>query len=208
VTENGRKPIIGLSGAIGAGKTTVARILGELGCFVFSSDEANREVLNRPAVIEQLSSWWGSDIMDPDGGLNRKALAGRIFADQKARKQLESLTHPLIASQRQASIREAISDPAVKAVVLDSPLLFEAHLDRECDQVIFVDASHAQRLSRVVHGRGWDAAELARRAATQQSPTEKRQRSDFVVVNEGSLESLRSRVTEVLRCILSLSTGA
>lgn len=207
MSESRRKPIIGLSGAIGAGKSTVARMLGEMGCFVFSSDEANREVLSRPEVVQQLREWWGDDIMDPNGGLDRKAMARRIFADQKARKELESLTHPLIASQRQTSIHSAISDPAVNAVVLDSPLLFEAHLDRECDQVIFVDASHAQRLSRVAHGRGWDAAELARRAAAQQSPTEKRQRSDFVVVNEGSLESLQAQVADVLRRILLISTG-
>lgn len=206
-----KKPIIGLCGAIGAGKSTVADLLGDMGCLVHSSDTANREILRRPEVAEQIRQWWGAELLTADGSVNRSALADRIFSDPAARKRLESLTHPLIGADRATKIAQASSDPAVKAVVLDSPLLFEAHLDRECDVVVYVQASHERRLARVTEKRGWDADELARRAAAQIPPAEKRKRSNFVIDNdfvtdsEGSRETLRTRVADVLDRILSQS---
>lgn len=193
---------IGLCGEIGAGKSTVAEILEELGCRVFSSDKAGHALLNRPEVAEEIRSWWGAGLIGPDGGVDRGALADRIFEDSAARERVETLLHPLIAGERATMIASASSDPAVKAVVLDSPLLFEAYLDRECDVVIFVQASFEQRLARVSDSRNWNADELARRAAAQMSPEEKRRRSDFVIDNEGSRETLNKRIADVLSKIL------
>ena len=104
----------------------------------------------------------------------------------------------MIAEQRQAMIRRAETDSAVKAIILDSPLLFESDLDRVCDAVVFVDAQPATRLERLKQQRGWSVDEVRRREAWQLSPVEKRSRADFVVSNEGAAEDLRPQVRKIL----------
>jgi dephospho-CoA kinase len=197
------KAIIGICGGIGSGKSTVARLLAEAGCAVIDSDALNREVLGDPAIASELRDWWGPRVIADDGSLDRREVAEVIFGDPDERKRLESLTHPLIAERRVAMIAAGLRDPAVRAIILDSPLLFESNLDRQCDSVVFVATNEDRRLMRLQQTRGWDESELRRRAQSQAAPAWKQSRSDFTIRNEGSFDELRTAVVETLTLILA-----
>lgn len=192
--------MIGIVGGIGAGKSAVARVLGELGCLVMDSDADAREAFEREDVRAALVSWWGEGVLATGGGgaIDRSKVAAVIFADGAQRQRLERLIHPLIHAKRRRRIEAAGSMvPVPRGIVIDAPLLFEAGVDKECDAVVFVDAPLEQRLERV-RGRGWNASELARREVAQMPIEEKRARSSHVVRNAGSMDELRAQVEGVL----------
>lgn len=195
-----RRPVIGLAGGIGAGKSAVARILADLGCVVTDSDGLGRAALEDPAVRATLTAWWGPGILDEDGRVSRRAVANIVFADPAERRRLEGLTHPWIETRRREQF--AAAPPDAPALVIDAPLLFESGLDAACDAVIFVDADRARRLERV-RSRGWDEAELLRREESQMPLDEKRRRADHVLSNDGSLADLERQVRTVLQGVVS-----
>ena len=192
--------VLGLVGGIGAGKSAVAAALGELGCLVIDSDREARAALDRPQVRDQLVKWWGPGILDPQGAVNRKAVAAIVFADPTQRTRLESLVHPIVKAFRGQVVERASAESRV-GVVIDAPLLFEAQSDKECDAVIFVDAPREQRLERV-RTRGWDEAELTRRENAQLPLEEKRTRSHAVIINDGDMATLRARTRAVFEAQL------
>ncbi|MBW7904195.1 MAG: dephospho-CoA kinase [Phycisphaerae bacterium] len=196
-----RKPIIGLSGGIGSGKSSVAAMFAEMGALVIGSDALNHDILRQDKVLETLARWWGADVVQPDGQPNRTRIAEIVFGDAEQKRRLESLTYPLIAAAREDMISRGNLDPAVTAIVIDSPLLFECNLDRQCDKTVFVEANEELRLERLRARRGWDAGELRRRESWQLPLSEKRARADFVIVNEGPLERLRPQVAAILEQI-------
>lgn len=195
-----RPIVIGLVGGIGAGKSEVARILGELGCVVSDSDAQARAALDEPHVRDQLIAWWGKDILAPDGRVDRAAVAKLVFDKPRERQRLEGLIHPRVRAARRDA-HDRAEQTGAPAVVIDAPLLFEADVDRECDAVIFVEAPVGQRRARVRASRGWDDTELERRESAQLSLEEKRTRSDYVVLNDSDLTALRDRVKEVFERI-------
>ncbi len=191
-----RPPILGLVGGIGSGKSTVARMLAEEGCVVCDSDALARESFADPAIRTQLRAWWGDRAFAADGSVDRSAIAAIVFADAAERRRLESLTHPWIEARRKALF--AAAPPGSRALVIDAPLLLEAGLGDQCDAVVFVDSKLEDRVSRVAAGRGWDAAQLARRESAQWPLDRKRSSADHVVRNDGSPESLRAQVRALL----------
>ncbi len=196
------KPIIGIAGGIGSGKSFIARLFGELGCSVIDSDAAVREVYTQPAVLQTLQSWWPG-VVDQVGKLDRKAVASRVFNNPDERKRLESLVHPLVDQARLCQMNRDLSQtPNLKAFIWDTPLLFEAGLHRQCDTVVFVDAPLETRLSRVA-GRGWDQAELSRRENLQWPLDKKRSLCNDVIVNFGNEADARGQVGQVLSRILA-----
>ncbi len=199
---SGRPPVIGLAGGIGAGKSRVAAILTEAGCLVSDSDADARAVFDEAEVIETLRSWWGEQVVRPDGGIDRSEVARRVFADPEERTRLERLVHPAIHARRRARFESA--PPGTPALVIDAPLLFEAGLDAECDAVLFVDAPREVRLERVRRHRGWDESELDRREAAQWPVHRKRAGADEVVENAVADDpTLGRRVTEALERLLT-----
>jgi dephospho-CoA kinase len=197
------KPIIGLCGGVGAGKTLVACEFRLLGGLVIDSDRLNHEVLRRPEVVATLREWWGDAAIGVDGIPDRQRVAEVIFKDAEQRRRLESLVHPLIAELRGDIIKRSSADPTVRAIILDSPLLFESNLDRLCHAVVFVEASEEQRLQRLQRTRGWELGELRRREGSQMPLTEKRSRSQYVIHNDESIEQLRSQAKDVFEQILA-----
>lgn len=194
------RPVIGITGSIGAGKSTVAKILADLGCVVCHSDQLGRAALEDPMVREILLSWWGTAILDHTGAIDRGRVAAIVFADPAERRRLEGLTHPWIEARRRALFADA--PPETPALVIDAPLLIEAGLDRACDAVIFVDAPRDVRLERVRRSRDWDDAELARREDSQLPLDAKRSRADHVVRNDGTPDDLVARVRTILTDIV------
>ncbi|MDX2200954.1 MAG: dephospho-CoA kinase [Phycisphaerae bacterium] len=197
------QPVIGICGGIGAGKSAVAAAFAERGCLVISSDRLSHEVMESPDVSRQLAGWWGNEVIDADGRPNRQRIAEIVFRDGAQKQRLEALLYPLIAQRRSAMILSVAGQPAVKAIVLDSPLLFESRLDRLCDAIVFVDSSRSVRLSRIQQSRQWDDAELSRREAWQLPVEEKRARSDYQLVNEGSIGETGAQVDTILARILA-----
>jgi len=190
------RPVIGLAGGIGAGKSTAAAILAELGCVVADADVLAKAALDAPAIRDQIVAWWGTQVLDADGCVDRAAIAGIVFEQEDALEQLEGLVHPEVERQREALF--AAVGEGTRALVIDAPLLFEVGLDEDCDTVIFIDASRAVRLERLAENRGWDANELDRREAKQLVLDSKRSRADHVVVNEGGPEPLRAALAGIL----------
>jgi len=201
------KPIIGLSGGIGSGKTFVGTLFAESGCLVINSDALSTEVYQDPLVKQLLREWWGDDVFRPGVGpgseVDRSAIGRKVFESAVDRKRLENLLHPRIAHLRESQMEAGASDARIVAFVWDSPLLFETQISEACDATVFVDAPEKVRLARVEAARGWDAAELARRENSQMPLDKKRSISDYVLVNTTDAGSIRVQVRELLSRILA-----
>ena len=193
------KPIVGICGGIGSGKSRVAAEFERQSCLVSDSDRLNHEVLETAAVQATLRGWWGDEVVAADGRTNRRRIGKIVFEDDAARVRLESLVYPLIDKRRQAIISRGLSDPSIRAIILDSPLLFESGLDRLCDRIVFVHADELTRLTRLQETRGWDRDQLRRRERSQKSNEYKRSHSDFEIDNNGPESRLRPQVIEILK---------
>lgn len=198
--------VLGLAGGIGAGKSEVARLLGEMGCLVVDSDIEARAAMESPEVRRTLVGWWGEGVIGGDGRIDRKRIAEIVFKDEGERARLEGLVHPLVRSRRADLIGRA-REAGRRAVVLDAPLLFEAGVDSECDAVIWVEASRATRLARVAKNRGWSEHELERREKAQWPIERKRAKCRYEILNDSDGD-LRSAVESVLSRALSGFGGA
>ena len=201
------KPIIGIAGGIGSGKSFVAQLFGELGCLVISSDDQVREAYRDSTVVATLRQWWGDEVLTPVGEVNKRVVAAKVFGQPVERERLEKLLHPMVNRARERLMEAAATDPKVPAYVWDTPLLFETGLNAKCDTVVFVDAPQALRLARVTASRGWDAGELARRENSQMPLDTKRKLSQYVVENTADADAVRGQVRAVLSRILERSVG-
>lgn len=192
------KPIIGLAGGVGSGKSTVARMLAQLGCAVIDADQLAAEALNEPDVAEQLRNWWSDAVFDANGRVNRRAVGEKVFADVEQLRRLEQLVHPKVHAARRRLRRRYITDPAVPAIVEDCPLLYEVGLDGETDVVIFVACDRETRLQRLAQTRNWTEAELAGREKNQRPLDIKASRADYIVNNDADEPKVFSHVRGVL----------
>ena len=198
------KPIVGLVGGIGSGKSYIARMFEDEGCLVIDSDEAVGEAYQRPEVREKLKEWWGGEVFFPNGQVNRKAIAQRVFRDEGERRRLEGLIHPIVAEIRDEQMRLAQRDASVVAYVWDTPLLLEVGLGGQCDAIVFIDSPEEERLERVKRTRGWDEAELRRREKLQMPLDKKRVMANDMVRNTaGADDEVRNQVRKVLSRILA-----
>ena len=182
---------VGLTGGIGSGKSTVARLLAEHGALVIDADQIAREVVEpgQPALTE-IAERFGPDVITTDGSLDRAALAAIVFADAAALADLNAITHPRIAA-RTAQLIDAAPDDAV--VVYDMPLLVENDLAEGWDHVIVVEADREVRVRRLIE-RGLDEADIEARMSRQASDEQRRAVADVVIDNTGDLDSLRAQV--------------
>ena len=206
------KPIIGIAGGIGSGKSTAATLFGEMGCMVIDSDAQVREAYREPGVVDTLRGWWGDQVLLTDGTVNRSAIAAKVFADPAEKKRLEALLHPMVHAARARQMAAGGADPQVVAYVWDTPLLFEAGVAEQCDAIVFVDAPLQQRLARVRARNGWDEAELLRREKSQLPLDRKRALSDYVLTNTADAAAGPSAMTglreQVRRVLSQIVTGS
>ena len=195
-------PIIGLTGGVASGKSTVADTLEELGCFVSDSDVIAHEVLLEPEVVRVLVDRWGQEILSEDGSPSRSKIGRLVFSDSKQRQWLEERLHPRINSRRRSAIDAILDSSEVPACVIDAPLLFEAGIDEECSTVIFVETPIDRRREWALRDRGWSEADFDRRERAQLDVEEKKRRSNLTITNLGSLEELRTRTCEAFHSII------
>jgi dephospho-CoA kinase len=184
--------LIGLTGGIGTGKSSVAGFLRGLGVTVIDADEATRAV-QAPGTegLRLLADAFGEEILTPEGALDRPRLAAIAFADPKARQRLNEIVHPLVRRWMAERQREAAArgDPLV---VLDVPLLFETRGTDGLDAVILVYAPEELQLKRVTELRGMDERAARERIAAQMPIDEKRRLASHVILNTGTLDELRA----------------
>ena len=169
-------------------------------------DRLAHGLLAETEVVETVRKWWGERVLDSSGRIDRQAIASIVFDDDRELARLEALLYPRLnrlCSERLVALQ---GDADVTAVVLDAPKLVEAGLVRLCDAVVFVDADLTTRLKRVTQLRGWDPAELERRENLQNPLDKKKASADYVVVNHGSIESLRPQVERVFKSVLASFT--
>jgi len=189
--------LVGLTGGIGSGKSTVASLLRAAGLVVIDADAIAREVVEpgTPALAA-IAERFGSEVLDGDV-LDRAALARIVFADAAARADLEAITHPAIAAEVDRRHRAAVAADPAAIVVLDHPLLVETGRTHDMDATIVVLADRAARRDRLVDQRGMDADDVTARMGAQASDDERRAVATWIVHNDGSLDDLRRRTDEV-----------
>lgn len=188
---------IGLTGGIGSGKSQAARRLAELGAVVVDADAIAREIVRpgQPALAE-IRAEFGAAVIAADGGLDRAALAGIVFADADRLAALNAITHPRIAARTAELIAAA---PAGAVVVYDMPLLVENGLTDGWDLVVVVDAPDEVRRDRLVRLRGMDPADADARMAAQATRERRLAVADVVLDNAGTVEDLDAQVDALWR---------
>jgi dephospho-CoA kinase len=191
------KPTIGLTGGIASGKSTVARVLSDLGVGVVDADRIAREVVALGSEgLREVVAAFGPQVLAADGSLDREKLAARVFGDEAARLQLQSITHPRIGRLSAERIA-ALHASAAPYVVYDAPLLVEVGAHRGLDALIVVAAEDANQVARALARGGMPEAETRRRIAAQFPLARKIEVADYVIHNDGSLPDLERRTHEV-----------
>ena len=197
-----KKPVIGIVGGVGAGKSTVAAEFGKLGCAVISADELNHEVLRRPEVVEQVSRWWGPGVLDGQGQIDRRKVGKIVFEDQEALDQLTGLVHPLIKRRQEELMAGAQEAPDVVAIVLDVPLLIETGQRDVCDFLVFVEASEGIRRARLQNKADWGPDRAKKVENLQLALDIKARMSDYKVQNNSGVPDVAPQVVSLLSMIV------
>ncbi|MGP9528409.1 dephospho-CoA kinase [Glutamicibacter sp. AOP5-A2-18] len=184
---------VGLTGGVASGKSAVAAKLAELGAVVIDADALARDVV-APGTpgLAAIKDAFGSEVLLPDGALDRKALGAIVFADEQQRQTLNNIVHPLV---REAAGALRTKAPEDSLVVEDIPLLVESGQADRFDAVIVIQAPHDERIRRMVQDRGWSVEEAKARMAAQASDEQRAAVADFVLDNSGSLEELEAQVS-------------
>lgn len=202
--SNTRGLVVGLTGGIACGKSTVAQFLRELGAKIISADELAHQLLQRESpVFSTIVAQFGRRILDETGNISRPLLGAIIFQDEISREILNAITHPAIVRE---SLRQAyqhvtkVHQKPPQVAVIDAPLLFEADMQAQVDVVVVVAASEKIQIERLLHRsaqqeRKLSLTEARERIASQMPLSQKIQRADYVIHNENfGLEELREEV--------------
>ena len=189
--------LIGLTGNIASGKSSVADMFAERGATIIDADILARDaVLKGSPALQEIVARWGPEILDSDGNLDRAALRHRVFQNQADLDALNAIVHPEVQRRRSQEVAAARAR-GDKVVVCVIPLLFERHLADDFDTIVLVDAPRSVRLDRIVRDRGIDEAEAMKMIASQMPADLKRARADYVIENAGTREELEIEVDRV-----------
>ena len=199
--------VIGVAGGVASGKSFVCRELGRLGAVVLSADEIGHLVLEEPAVRQAIREAWGEEVFTGEGKVDRRALAGLVFAPEGAGQlaRLEQITHPRIGARLKEEIDRA-AEGGAPAVVLDAAVMFKAGWHRLCDRIVFVDAPRDVRLARA-RQRGWSEEHFDAREAAQLPVEAKRQFADTIIDNSGELANTARQVEHFWRSLEGKKTS-
>jgi dephospho-CoA kinase len=186
---------IGVTGQIGAGKTTAAKILASFGAVVIDADAIGHQVVEQSARLRQkLVKRFGKEILTGTQRISRKQLAKLAFADDDARQDLNRLVHPYLLKELRSQMR--LLSRRNKVVVIDAALLLDWHLDREMDLVLVVHAGRKVRLERLA-ARGITPEDALARERAQLPLAELKKRADYVLGNNGSVDRLCARLKRI-----------
>lgn len=182
--------VIGLTGSIGSGKSTVASMLKHANIPVIDADELARQIVTPPSVIlDQICDYFGSKVLNPDNSLNRSELGKLVFANKEALRELEKITHPAIEKLFYEEL-ERLKKQNTAIVFYVVPLLFEKKLEHRVDKTLLVVASEETMIKRIQKRDGLSEEEAKQRLLTQMSNEEKMTKADAVLENNGTLDEL------------------
>jgi len=195
------RPVIGLTGGIGSGKSTVAAMLADLGADVIDTDKVGHDAY-RPGSdgFRQVTAAFGPEIVAPDGTIDRRALAAKVFSDPAALRRLNAIVHPLIGLAVRDWLQRAQAEPRTAPIVVEAPVLMEAGW-RFFDEVWVVVVEPETAVARVTASRGMTADEVRGRVAAQMSNAERMRLADRVIRNDGDLRALRQEVEAAWRAV-------
>ena len=194
--------LVGLTGGVATGKSTVSAMFAALGCLIIDADRLAREVVEpgQPAHT-QIVSAFGRGVLRPDGGIDRKALGAVVFADPAARARLESITHPAIRARVRARLAELTAAGFDGIVILDAPVMVESGDSRDVDRLVVVTADEPAQVARQQARDGLGADDARRRIRSQMPLDEKARLADYLIDNSGELAATQARVREVRRAL-------
>ena len=185
---------VGLTGGIGAGKSTVADLFSQKGAVVIRSDELARQVIEpQTPGFQQVIDRFGKDLLNAEGYIDRAKLAQIVFKDDAALKDLENIIHPLVRSKTNQIIDQHTSETII---VNEIPLLLEKKMESLFDFLVIVISSEKNRLERLAH-RGLTAEQATARMAKQVSDEQRKAAADFLIVNDGNLDQLEADVQKI-----------
>lgn len=190
---------IGLTGGIGSGKSTVAKMFEELGAVIIDADQVSRDLM-RPGspVLAQVAETFGDQILTNDGRLIRPELAKIVFSDSQAREKLNNIVHPAVRRHSAQLAEEAQVAPDFSGVIIeDIPLLAETGQAHRFDAVVVVEVEPGIRLQRLVQQRGMTEDDARARMAAQASDEQRREIATWVVDNSRSLDDTRGQVEQI-----------
>jgi dephospho-CoA kinase len=195
--------LVGLTGGLATGKSTVSEMLRALGCVVLDADALAREVVEpgQPALAA-IAREFGPDVLRPDGTLDRKQLGAVVFADPGRRRALEAITHPAIRDRYLARLAELEAAGFEGIVVWDAPVMIESGGHRHVDRLVVVVADAASQRARAL-ARDGDPADVERKIASQMPLADKARLADYVIDNSGDRAATEARVREVHAALLA-----
>lgn len=198
--------LVGLTGGVATGKTTVANLFRRCGAVVIDADELARQVVTpgKPAWRDIVRTF-GKQILKPDRTINRHALGAIVFHDKKKLRRLERIIHPRVAREQARLTKQAARKDPKAVVVYDVPLLFEAGIDKRVDKIIVVTADRDTQVARLKKRNGLTRAEALRRIKSQMPMSKKRRFADYVVDGTTVLKHLKAHVSAVLEDLRSIS---
>jgi dephospho-CoA kinase len=192
--------IIGLTGGVASGKTTVSQVLKEEGAYIIDADQIARELV-RPhtPAWKKLVKAFGTDILREDGFIHRKRLADIVFANLRQRKLLNQILHPRIRKEMERRAKEIGRKDPEAVVVIDAPLLVELGDHRKMDILIVVTSTQTQQIERLTKRDGISPDEALRMSFSQMPVDDKVKLADFVIRNDGSFQETKKKTREVFK---------
>jgi len=191
------KPVIGILGGIGSGKSAVAAEFAKLGCEVIDADKIAHELLDQPEVRQRIVGLFGEGILDSAEKIDRKKLADIVFADAQRLASLNNIIHPLVLKRAEELIDLYKHRAEVKAIVLDIPLLVEVGWAKRCDKLIFVDCQRQIRIDRVKKMGVFDENQIKIRENFQISLDKKARLADNIVDNNSDFSALVKQAANI-----------
>jgi len=202
VEKTNKKPVIGILGGIGSGKSTTATEFEKLGCGLIDADKIAHQLLDEPDIKKKVIEAFGSSILDTDNKIGRKKLADIVFADRDKLKQLNNIIHPAVLARAEELIEQFNSQPETKAIVLDMPLLVEVGWEKRCEKLIFIDCKEQIRAERSKKTHLFDENKLKIRENLQISLDKKQGIAENTIDNNSELSALKKQVAEIFSNIV------
>lgn len=191
--------IIGLTGSIASGKSTISQLLKDKGFHIIDADLVARKVVEPGSpTLSEIAKAFGDDVLHPDGTLNREALGSLIFHDPAKRKQLNELMHPAIRQEMLAQ-RDELKTQGIETIIMDIPLLFESRLQHFVEKILVVSVTEEIQLERLIKRNSLSEEEAKVRISTQLPVSEKEKAADAVIYNNGSIEESKTQLEQILK---------
>ena len=197
---------VGLTGGLASGKSGVGRTLSELGCFVIRADDLGHQVLDE--ARDEIASLFGREALNPDGSINRRALAARVFADPAELEKLNALVHPAVRARGRALARAYFDRNPQGIVVFEAAILVETGSYKDYERLIVAVCRPEQQIERAMARDGLTREEILDRMSRQIPLQDKVKYADYAIDTSGSEEATAAQTRNVYDALLSLSRGA